>query len=198
MNRIWTAAGVMVLALAWLGPLPGLVRLSFSAHMVLHMMVVGVGVPMLAYGIAPALSIPSRAPVALPVAVSLADLIVVWGWHAPALHHAARAGGAWLALEQGMFAVAAGLVWLTAFAAPGGRRQMAALAGGMTLFFTSMHMTLLGALIALAPRPLFPHHPGSLADQQLGGAVMLTVGAVVYLGGALVLFARVLRPEARA
>lgn len=195
MNRIWTMAGIAVLALAWLGPLPGLVRLSFSAHMVLHMMVVGVGVPMLALGLAPLLAPRGPGPA---VAASALDLIVVWGWHAPALHDAARAGGAWLAAEQASFALAAGLVWLTAFAAVPGQRQAGALAGGMALFFTSMHMTLLGALIALAPRPLFAHHGGGLADQQLGGAVMLSVGAVVYLGGALALFARVLRPGAPA
>ena len=71
------------------------------------------------------------------------------------------------------------------------------------LLFTSMHMTLLGALLALAPRPIYPdhHHPGGwldltpLSDQQLGGTVMLAVGGIVYLAGALTLMARVLRRE---
>jgi putative membrane protein len=41
-------------------------------------------------------------------------------------------------------------------------------------------MTMLGALIALAPRVLYAHHAITLADQQLGGAVMLAAGAVAY------------------
>jgi putative membrane protein len=171
---------------------------SFTAHMLLHMSVVGIGVPLLAAGVAPWVAGRGWLRWQVALGVSLADFAVVWGWHAPMLHHAARSGGVWLALEQASFAVAAMLVWLVAFAAPQGLRQQAALVGGMTLFMTSMHMTLLGALIALAPRVLYPHHGhGTLEDQQLGGAVMLTIGAVVYLGGALLLFARVLRPEVR-
>ncbi|HSQ13233.1 MAG TPA: cytochrome c oxidase assembly protein, partial [Candidatus Deferrimicrobium sp.] len=68
---------------------------------------------------------------------------------------------------------------------------------------TSMHMTLLGVLLALAPRPLFAHDTAdathalyslaALADQQLGGAIMLLVGGVAYLAGGLWLTAGLLR-----
>jgi putative membrane protein len=62
-----------------------------------------------------------------------------------------------------------------------------------------MHMTLLGALLALAPRPLYhAHASAALADQQLGGALMLTVGGVVYLGGGLVLATTLIRHHASA
>jgi putative membrane protein len=200
MNRLLTYVGLAVLLATWLGPLPGLVRDSFAAHMTMHMAVVGIGVPLLAAGLAPSVShLPvMRSQIALPFAVSMIDLIVVWGWHAPALHHAARVWGWALALEQANFAAAALLVWLVAFGTPGGLRAQAGLSGAMTLAVTSMHMTLLGALIALSPRPLFSHGPDALADQHLGGAIMLGVGAVVYMGGALVLFARVLQAEVRS
>lgn len=203
MNRGLILAGLAVLAFAWAGPLPARVPESFAAHMMLHMLVVGVGVPLLAIGLAGGLRL--RAQVTLPVAASLIDLVVVWGWHAPLLHHAARSRPGALALEQASFALAALLVWLVAFGGPGDRharsgRQQSALAGAMTLFFTSMHMTLLGALLALANRPLYPHggHHDALADQQIGGAIMLAIGAVVYLAGGLTLFARVLRQRAPA
>jgi putative membrane protein len=66
------------------------------------------------------------------------------------------------------------------------------------LLLTSMHMTLLGALLALSPRPLYPHLHGAagltpLADQQLGGAIMLLVGGVSYLLGGLALTVGLLR-----
>jgi putative membrane protein len=70
------------------------------------------------------------------------------------------------------------------------------------LLFTSMHMTLLGALFALANRPLFRHAPESaavlaaLADQHLGGSIMLLVGGVSYLAGGLWLTAVMLRSQA--
>ncbi len=193
MNRALILAGLVVLALAWAGPLPRMVAHSFAAHMVLHVTVIAVGVPLLAAGLAPRLA--SRPGPGLPVAASLLDLIVVWGWHAPALHEASRQSPAVLAVEQVSFATVALLVWLVALARPRGHGGEAALGGAAALFFTSMHMTLLGALIGLAPRGLFHAHGhhDPVADQQLGGAIMLVVGGAVYLAGALVLMARVLR-----
>ena len=189
--------GLGVLLVCWFGPLPERVPSSFAAHMTLHMAVTGIAAPLIAAGLAPRISewrVLAR-PGGLAVAASLVDLVVIWAWHAPALHRAARARPEVLALEQASFALVAVAVWTVALAAPPGRRAEAALAGALALFFTSMHMTLLGALLALAPRPLFGHAHG-LADQQLGGAVMLMVGAVVYLAGGLALVARVLRREA--
>jgi putative membrane protein len=64
-----------------------------------------------------------------------------------------------------------------------------------------MHMTLLGVLLALAPRPLygagdvscFGISLSAAADQQIGGVVMLMVGACAYLLGGIVLLAGLLR-----
>ena len=72
---------------------------------------------------------------------------------------------------------------------------MRAGAGVLALLLTSMHMTLLGALLALAPRPLYAH-PASVAaldEQHLGGAIMLAVGGVSYLAGGLWLSMRILQ-----
>ena len=201
-DRWLTTAGILVLALAWAGPLPAMVAGSFAAHMTLHMIVVGIGVPLLAAGIGPYVAHRNwlRSQLALPIAVSILDLVVVWGWHAPALHHASRTLPWALAAEQASFAVVSMLVWLVALSSTTETRSSAALAGAMALFFTSMHMTLLGALIGLAPRPIYGthlHHGGgglpALADQQLGGVIMLAIGGVIYLAGGLVLMARVLR-----
>jgi hypothetical protein len=72
-------------------------------------------------------------------------------------------------------------------------------AGGIVaLLLTSMHMTLLGALLALTPRPLYSHAGGftglsPLDDEHLGGAIMLLTGGLSYLLGGLVLAAGLLR-----
>jgi len=195
--RLLGFAGCAILLYAWVGPLPALVPSSFAAHMWLHMLVVGIAVPLIAAALAPRLA-PSP-HLALPIAVSLVDFVVVWGWHAPAMHHASRSDPLVLVAEQASFFVVSLLVWLVALA--GRDRGNAALGGAMALFFTSMHMTLLGALLGLAPRPLYPGHHGGdawlglapLADQQLGGVIMLAIGGVVYLLGGLILMRRVLR-----
>ena len=133
-----------------------------------------------------------------PIPASMFELVVVWAWHVPALHHAARHGsGAFLA-EQASFVVAGVLLWVAVLG--GDREQRRLRAGGAitALLLTSMHMTLLGALFALANRPLFLHAtsapaPDALADQQLGGVVMLLIGGASYLIGGVGLTACVLR-----
>jgi putative membrane protein len=59
-----------------------------------------------------------------------------------------------------------------------------------------MHMTLLGALLALATRPLYHERTeAALADQHLGGALMLASGGAVYLVAALLLAATLLKQQ---
>ena len=76
----------------WLGPLPQLARRAFFAHMTMHMGVVAVAAPLLALGVAGGRFDPVRkAPAAVRSdSGSVLELVVVWAWHAPALHHAAR------------------------------------------------------------------------------------------------------------
>lgn len=205
-------AGLALLALAWLGPLPAASRQSFAAHMLMHMSVVALACPLLAAGVAGSRLDPLRAPrrwlaaLASPFLASAVEFVVVWGWHAPALHHLARRSDAWLLLEQGSFFCVGMLLWLSALG--GGTGQRGRAAGGVAgLLLTSMHMTLLGVLLALAGRPLYVHgmqavgtHAAShlaLQDQQLGGVVMLALGGASYLAGALLLLAGLLHRRRR-
>lgn len=194
-------AGAGLLVVLWLGPLPDLARGSFVAHMALHMGVVAVVAPLLAVGAAGGAFDPVRRRPRFfgPLVAALVELVVVWGWHAPVLHEAARRSATAFALEQASFLAAGLFVWLSAFGGgPDGRGDRSA-AGAGALLLTSMHMTLLGTLLALAPRPLYDHGatgagtPAALVDQQLGGTLMLVVGGAVYLAGGLVLAARLLR-----
>lgn len=198
--------GLALLAAAWLGPLPALSRHSFSAHMAMHMTVVALVAPMLAAGVAggrfdPVRRWPAWFP---PLPASALEFVVVWGWHAPALHQAARHSSGGLVLEQASFLVVGLLVWLAAFGGSGEQRRTRAAAGISGLLLTSMHMTLLGVLLALAARPLYPHDGRvafgltPLLDQHLGGVLMLLSGGVAYLAGALVLLAQLLRRRREA
>lgn len=190
--------GILVLAGVWLGPLPELARRAFTAHMTMHMAVVAVAAALLALGVSGGRWDPVRLAPAVfaPVPASLLELVVVWAWHAPVLHHAARTVPAAFVAEQGMFLGAGLLVWLSAFGGTRRRRAERAAGGVVGLLLASMHMTLLGALLALAPRPLYGH-VGAIGDQQLGGALMLLVGGVAYLAGGLSLVAGLLEGEGK-
>lgn len=192
--------GILTLAVVWLGPLPQLAPRRFSAHMTMHMGVVAVAAPLLALGIAGGRHDPVRKAPALFSAIpaSVLELLVVWAWHTPALHHAARASVAGLIAEQSMFFASGLLVWMSAFGGEDNRGNRAA-AGVVALLITSMHMTLLGALIALSPRPLYVHATAlaathtPLQEQHLGGVIMLLVGGISYLAGGLSLTAGLVR-----
>ncbi len=168
--------------------------------MLMHMGVVAVAAPLLALGVAGGRLDPARRSPGLfaPVPASVVELAVVWAWHAPALHQAARHDAIWLAAEQGTFVVAGLFLWLSAFGGDAQGRGNRTAAGVVGILLTSMHMTLLGALLALTPRPLYAHMHGfgdltALEDQHLGGAIMLLVGGVSYLLGGLWLTAGLLR-----
>jgi putative membrane protein len=205
------AAAIAALACVWLTPLTAALPGPFSAHMVTHMTVVAAAAPLLALALGGSALDPLRrfpAPL-LAVPASLVELLVVWSWHAPALHEFARRSNLGLAAEQATFLASALAVWLCATApdrrvVPGAQEldlvepRSTSAAGVIALLLTSMHMTLLGALLALAPRPLYHAHvAAALADQQLGGALMLSIGGVVYLGGGIALAATLIRQHAR-
>ena len=153
-----------------------------TGHMAGHMMLVAVAAPVLAWGLAGRVSFGS------PLAMSVVELVAVWGWHLPGMRRWADAFAPAMAVEQVTFLAAGVALWAPALARPA--------AGVGALLLTSMHMTLLGALIGLAPRPLFHLHGrgvDALADQQLGGVVMLVVGGTAYLLGGLALLGGLLR-----
>ena len=187
-GRRCSAAAAAVLAALWLGPLPRAASASFSAHMLLHMGVVAVAAPLLAAALSGIASAHvERWPGVLhPITASVADLVIVWGWHAPILHLAARQQAPVLAIEQASFLIAGLWLWLASGAGRHSRDRHRAWTGMAALLFTSIHMTLLGALFALAPRLLYANHGhGSLADQHLGGSLMLLIGGGAYLTGGL-------------
>lgn len=194
--------GLFTLASVWLAPLQRVVPGAFSAHMTMHMGVVAVAAPLIAYGVAGGRFDPVRRAPALfsPIPASIVELLVVWAWHAPALHHAARHSSLAFFVEQSSFLLSGLFVWLSAFGGAASERASRGAAGVVALLLTSMHMTLLGALLALPPRPLYDHpsHAGhtvlsAVDDQHLGGAIMLCVGGAAYLVGGLWLTAQLLR-----
>src|SRR5690606_18650552 len=127
--------GILVLVLTWGGPLPKLSSSLFYAHMLMHMLVVAVAAPLIALGLPP---VKKDSLLTAPIPASMIELIVVWGWHAPWLHHLARNQAGGFILEQLMFILCGVWVWYSSLI---NKAQ-----GIIGLLLTSMHMTFLGAL----------------------------------------------------
>jgi putative membrane protein len=200
MRRPAFAAGVAVLAAAWGVAASGH---GMTAHMAAHMAAVAVAAPLMALGLAGTRADPaSRWPLAVaPLPMSLIELLVVWGWHLPAARAIAAGSAAGLALEQAMFLAAGLLLWSACLGTRAAGNSERRAAGIIALLLTTMHMTLLGTLITLAPRTLFGTTGftclgitlSPIVDQQLGGVIMLLAGAGSYLFGGLALLFRLLR-----
>lgn len=179
-------AGLSLLLLVWMVPLEGATGGYFSAHMLRHMTVVALATPLIVLG-APKLFTNIKVS---PLLASVVEFLIVWGWHLPAFHDHARANPVMLASEQLSFLLAGLLLWASVL------KPREALAGAGGLFLTSMHMTLLGAILILSPRLLYQAEIcrlGGIPDQQMGGMIMLAIGTPVYLIASLVLLSRELR-----
>src|SRR5687768_751105 len=97
--------GLLALCAAWFTILPSVAREAFWAHMAIHMVVVAVAAPLLSLGIAGSRfdPVPTFPRLLSPIPTSVVELVVVWAWHAPVLHHMARTSTAGLVAEQGSF-----------------------------------------------------------------------------------------------
>jgi putative membrane protein len=208
MKVVAVTVGVALLAVLWGGPFLIAWRQSFAAHMSVHMGVVALAAPLLAIGISGTRWDPTigRRWIS-PVPASLLELVVVWTWHAPAMRAIAENSVVATVLEQAMFLSAGLVLWLSCVGHGEADTSPRGAAGVIALLLTSMHMTLLGVLLALAPRPLYGMTDVTCfgltlpaqGDQQLGGVIMLMIGAAAYLFGGLALAGRLLRvaPDAK-
>ena len=194
-------SGIAVLAAAWLVPLLLGSTYSFSVHMTVHMAVVAFAAPLLAVGAAGGRFDPVRRwpRVFSPIAASVLEFVVVWVWHMPLPRRAAEEYWMVLVLEQLTFLAAGLMLWISVLGGSKRARRERFAAGLAALLITAMHMTLLGALLALATRPLYEHRHAvlwmsPLRDQQLGGAIMLLAGGLSYLAGGLWLAVQILKP----
>jgi putative membrane protein len=122
---------------------------------------------------------------------TLLHAVAIWVWHAPVLFDAAIADPLLHRLQHLSFFASAVLFWWSVF-----RRSEIGTAA-WHVFVTMLHTSVLGALIALAPRVLYQQQTASAAawnltpleDQQLAGIIMWVPAGTVYAGIALALIA---------
>ncbi len=222
-GRAWClASGLASLAVALLPPLHHLSEERFAAHMVQHELLMALAAPLLLAGYplaALARWLPRRQQRGLaragwrrwlehawhlltrPGTAFALQAAAIWGWHVPALFNASVANSAVHALQHASFFGTALLFWASVLRPHRGGEGVAV----MSLFFTSLHTTILGAFIALADRPWYlayaagaeAHGISLLADQQLGGYIMWMPGGMSYAVAAFVLVGRWLAPPKR-
>jgi putative membrane protein len=210
------AAGLAAVALALLSPLDSLAHALFAAHMAQHMLLVMVAAPLLVLG-APGLPLAvsltpgwrrrlgrlrhrpathaARRLLTRPMVAWAVHVGTLWAWHLPGPYQAALASDAVHAAEHASFLGTAVLFWWVVLSRQG-RRRLGPGFAVLYLFAAALQGSALGALLTLAPAPLYPLQaaaappwgPTPLADQQLAGLVMWVPADLVYLGAAGTLF----------
>jgi putative membrane protein len=208
------AGGVGILAVALLSPIDSLADDLFSAHMIQHVLLAIVAPPLLVTG-APAVAtlyaLPRRARASVVRAIKGATWIVaswrtltvpaiacavhalaLWTWHIPRLYALALEHESMHLLEHASFLGTASLLWWS-IVHPRRSRRAAYGIGIGTLFVTMLQSGVLGALITLSHRVLYPlqtvgaaaHGMTPLEDQQLAGLIMWVPGGLYHLAAAL-------------
>jgi cytochrome c oxidase assembly factor CtaG len=117
--------------------------------------------------------------------------VAIWAWHAPILFDAAVTNILLHRLQHLSFLLTAILFWWSVL-----RNSNAGLAA-WHLFVTMLHTSVLGALMALAPRVLYQAQTATAAawgltpleDQQLAGIIMWVPAGTIYAGAALAMLA---------
>jgi putative membrane protein len=210
------ASGLLALVIALFSPIDAVAEQLFSAHMVQHLLLLVVAAPLLAWS-RPSLvflwAFPARGRKAIARAWGTLRMrratngimhpMAVWllfsgnfvFWHCPAPYRWAFQSEGVHAFEHLSFLVSALLFWTIVFAPEGHRR----LGYGGTLIFvttTAVVSGLPGALMLLAPIPLYPVHAEGvtawhltlLQDQLLAGLIMWIPAGLVYLAAACFAF----------
>ncbi len=211
----------LMLTIALISPFHQLAERLLTAHMIEHEMIMAVAAPLVILsrplvafiwatpigvrrwcgslvGLRPVVAV--LAVVADASAATALHIGTVFAWHAPRLFDAAIEVPALHKLQHVSFLATALLFWWAVLRLPSRQHGSAAL----HLFAIMMAMSLLGALLTLAPHAVYAAYSSprlgftALQDQQLAGLMMWIPGCAVYAVATLALLASWIRSSGRA
>lgn len=219
-DAVCFASGIAALIVVLVSPLDPMSDQLASAHMVQHMMMMTVAAPLIILGATwqtclgglPPLSLRAFASIRRavrpwtgrlrdhPQAVWWGYAITMWAWHLPWLYGLALREPLVHDLQHLSFFVSACAFWQLSLSPHRGQRVSEPTAIAL-LFTTTLHATILGVFMTVAPTAWYPEYFGRtelwgwtpLEDQQLAGLIMWMPACAGYLLAAIWLFVRALR-----
>ena len=208
MQAVSFIGGTVLLFLSLNGPLHDLSDyFLFSAHMVQHLIITLICPPLWLMGIPAWLVRPilknnavlatARALTNPLIAFALYNIIFI-GWHFPALYNWALEHHAAHVFQHVMFISAATIMWYPVVTPVPELARMQHPMRMLYLFAFSIPMSIVSALIALAPEAMYPWYVAAprlwnlsaLDDQQTGGLIMWVPGMIVFWLAITVVFFR--------
>jgi putative membrane protein len=218
------AGGWLSMFVALVSPLHPWGEVLFSAHMTQHELLMLVSAPLFVLGrpfVAAMWSLPEKArspvvailhdaqlkrvwrSVTAPLFAFVIHAVALWVWHIPVLFQATLRSDVVHTFQHASFFLSALLFWWALIYQRRSARSYGA--GVLYLFSTSMHSGLLGVLLTLSTKAIYPAYAATttswgltpIEDQQLGGLIMWIPAGIVYIFAALVMFAAWLRESDR-
>ena len=201
-------AALLVLLVSLNGPLHALSdRYLFSAHMVQHLILTMLFPPLLLYGTPAAVARRIVRPQWLlrlgrwftrPVVAAAVFVAPIALWHLPVFYEAALRHHNLHVLQHVVFLTTAVLMWWPVLSPLPELPRAPYPAQLLYLFLLGIPMSLVGALITLADRVLYPFYAAAprvwgievLADQQIGGLIMWVLGGLIFWGAMTVVWFR--------
>ena len=203
------SAGMLVMVLALVSPIDALSDELGWMHMIQHMLLMNVAAPLLVLG-SPGLAFlwmlplrqrrwlggfkkrsqPGRALFYMlwqPLMLWALFALTLWVWHLPSLYERALRHELFHDFQHITFLVAACLFWRLLLD-PVSRLRLSRIVAVLYLFFTSLHATLLGVFMALAPGVWYRTYESrtifwdlsALQDQQIAGLIMWMPACMMY------------------
>lgn len=190
-------AALLVLFVALNGPLHNLSdSYLFSAHMAQHLLLTLVFPPLLLYGTPSWVVRPLLRPrwvmslarvVTRPLAAATLFTAPIVLWHVPSLYEAALRHHNLHILQHLVFLTTAVIMWWPVLSPVPELPRVPYMLQMLYLFLLGIPMSVTGALITLADRPLYPFyaaaprvwHLSPIDDQQIGGLLMWVLGGLM-------------------
>jgi putative membrane protein len=186
------AAGSLLVVASLLPPVLAASDQRLTLHMMLEMVLLGIIVPLLAYGLGPLLTA-WRAPAIHPVAGIVALNLVIFVGQLPAVIDAASTSSIVRELLQAAIILGAFSFWSPIV----GETRLSAIAKIGTLMVAGVPPTIPGLTLALSHH-LFYQAYRSIEDQQLAGLVLFGTAKLALVGGTFVVLWRMLTPDSES
>lgn len=171
----------------------------FSAHMVQHLVLTLCFPPLLLYGLTPGMvdrflgaAAVRRAArwITRPLPAAIVFLVPITAWHMPRFYEAAMRDHDLHIVQHLTFLGTSVLMWWPILSPTAALPRAPYPAQLLYLFLLGIPMSLVGALITLSERTLYPFYAAAprvwgltpLADQQLGGLIMWIPGGLLFWG----------------
>lgn len=196
--------GLLVVAVALIGPLDAMVDTRFSAHMLQHLLLILVAAPLFALATpvtALVVSLPARVrrqtttPVLRSRVVGVifsplfalgSFVLVLWGSHVPAVYDAAAENQALHDLEHLLYLLTAVLFWSAVLGLDIGPSRLAHSARLLYLFASMVAMEVVGLVLSETNHPLYPAYIQGSGSARSATGDMHTGGVLMWLSGMVV------------